>query len=256
LPRRVLRPEIRQQSSPYFRRHFDQTLPAQQYRLTHGPTFRYGAGTYSALTSPRNGSSPSSAISFLQRRPMRFCRCSTCQARRRFANALGFAAAGRLYQRGRPVSGALRAVVQSLSHPVVGAERQPRHGPRAPTVRTSRISRTAALSAAWPAVKRGSCFRIRRSGACPMCRVRRSSSRSTASPRTRGCMRRIRSSAPARRYSSMPGRAFTRSSPAAFPSRSAARKVDRTFLADLDKGNLQLFMGAGRSAHHAGLLGL
>ena len=82
----------------------------------------------------------------------------------------------------------------------------------------------AASSAASPAARPASSSRIRRSAACPMCRVRRSSSRSIASPRTRVFTRLTRSSAPASGSSSTRARAFTRSSRAACPSRSAARR--------------------------------
>jgi hypothetical protein len=93
----------------------------------------------------------------------------TCRLPRPFERA-GFASASRLYQRCRPVSGSLRASVAIPTASNGRAEQLQRLGKldQRQTVLTFRISRTAALFAAWRVVSSERCSRIRLFAGCPI----------------------------------------------------------------------------------------
>ena len=159
----------------------------------------------------------------------------------------GLAAAGGLYQRGRTVPGALRIALDALSHPVVGAGQFQRVN----VSWTSGVNSSDFQDFPDGGIVRGVAggeagiiFQdqaIRRMSYVPGSPIIFQIDRITQDKGLYAPYSIIRAG---ERIFFYAGQGFHKIEPGGVPEQIGLERVDRTFLADLDKGNLQLFMGA------------
>ena len=163
-----------------------------------------------------------------------------------FCRRAGLAAAGRLYQCGRALPGALGTAIDALSHSVVRTEQLQRLHSWTSGVNSSDFQDfpDGGIVRGVAGGEAGIIFQdqaIRRMSYVPGSPIIFQIDRITQDKGLYAPYSIIRAG---ERIFFYAGQGFHKIEPGGVPEQIGREKVDRTFLADLDKGNLQLFMGA------------